>query len=171
MKANGVTFGSWAHSVIYPCQEGRADQVYINKAHTVLWACTEMQLSDSKCRKEKCPGQPLEFPHFNLISNQIVGPFHFISYKQTGRVCRGHSIAFQSLFKIPFYNVILMFFIFVKHFELPCVERCCFNKLALPNTKVKFIILLMILTEGKIGRLPKGTLDRQKLQNLPGIKE
>lgn len=73
MKANGVTFGSWACPVAPLCDlsvpEGRADQVYINKAHTVLWACTEMQLSDSKHRKEKCPGQPLEFPHFNLISN------------------------------------------------------------------------------------------------------
>lgn len=63
MKANGVTFGSWA------CPVGPFCQVYINKAHTVQWACTEMQLSDSKHRKEKCPGQPLEFPHFNLISN------------------------------------------------------------------------------------------------------
>ena len=26
----------------------------------------------------------------------------------------------------------ITFFIFVKHFELPCVERCYINKLALP---------------------------------------
>ena len=39
---------------------------------------------------------------------------------------------------MPFYNVFLLYFFlnliyFVKHFELPCAERCYINKLALPK--------------------------------------
>ena len=42
--------------------------------------------------------------------------------------------------------------IFVKHFELPCVERCCINKRALP-------CLALIKKAGKmIGTLPPSSL-------------
>jgi len=38
---------------------------------------------------------------------------------------------FNNVFLLHYFLMLLMFFVFVKHFELPCVERCSINELAL----------------------------------------
>ena len=48
-----------------------------------------------------------------------------------------------------------MSFIFVKHFELPCVERCYINKLALPHyVSTNNLVIIYVLSQGDCNMCP-----------------